>query len=379
MGFQLPNFIACPVAVITDEMDPAHAEIATLQATVAAWNTTILAQLTVLCPARSFNEAVPNAPADTADQAARVALLAELRTHVRTLFSIYATGYAELANALVGKQPAAAPAVPCPPEEPLPDLFEGKFTTARRFMAQCNKYIALHDFRNDEQQIRWALALIGGDARVWQGIQLTLLGRDPVPAHLTTWDNFQNDFEARWTDPYEAKKAREKIMKGVVIQRTSVRIYNDQFNAVLALTGIDKNDGLILHCYTAGLKSAVRVAAIAPLMASPDITFSARQALMTRIDDHLMRVRAIQRNALPPRQTPQIVQTIAPAPTVPSARTSSIRAPQEQTPSKAEPARQYTRLTTEDREQLRRTGSCYYCREQGHIASQCPRRPTRSS
>jgi hypothetical protein len=31
-------------------------------------------------------------------------------------------------------------------------------------------------------------------------------------------------------------------------------------------------------------------------------------------------------------------------------------------------------LTTEERERLRRTGSCFYCREQGHMAAKCPKK-----
>ena len=36
-----------------------------------------------------------------------------------------------------------------------------------------------------------------------------------------------------------------------------------------------------------------------------------------------------------------------------------------------------TRLTNEERQHLRRTGACFYCRRQGHMRAQCPVRPRR--
>ena len=53
------------------------------------------------------------------------------------------------------------------------------------------------------------------------------------------------------------------------------------------------------------------------------------------------------------------------------ARASTV--PRGQTPIKIEAARQYTRLTPEERETLRRTGGCFRCCQTGHMASQCPR------
>ena len=70
---------------------------------------------------------------------------------------------------------------------------------------------------------------------------------------------------------------------------------------------------------------------------------------------------------------------LPPRPPVPqSARTSATptprgRTPRFQTPIKVETARQYTRLTPEEREYLARTGGCFRCRQPGHMAHQCPR------
>ena len=45
------------------------------------------------------------------------------------------------------------------------------------------------------------------------------------------------------------------------------------------------------------------------------------------------------------------------------------------TPLKVEATRQYTWITPEERENLRRIGGCFRCQEPRHMASQCPRFP----
>jgi hypothetical protein len=102
--------------------------------------------------------------------------------------------------------------------------------------------------------------------------------------------------------------------------------------------------------------------------------FHERQALMVRIDETLQQTRTATSPA-PVRQTiinyPVInVQGATPATSGPSREsTPACDTP----PIKVEAARQYTRLMAEERMELSRTGSCFRCRERGHMASQCPR------
>jgi hypothetical protein len=105
--------------------------------------------------------------------------------------------------------------------------------------------------------------------------------------------------------------------------------------------------------------------------------------LMIQIDEGLMQSQhrtpaatkpapcyVIQLPPLAPAGTPASTTTASSAP----ASTSQARGT---TPVKVEMARQFTRLTPEERAQLQRTGACFYCRERGHMASQCPRHPAR--
>ena len=220
------------------------------------------------------------------------------------------------------------------------------------------------------------------DANVstWRDKHFALLEQVPLPAQFSTWDNFQDEFVAQLTDPHEAEKPLDKIQRGVVFQRTSVKFYNDHLNELLRLTGLAGDNPAILRSYVVGLKSAVRIAAFPLLRAQPDITFPARQTLMAEIDDELMYIHAEQSTAPPPRRTPQVVfnmqnplQNPTPIAATPGERAGSTPAPRESTPSKVEATRRYTRLTPEERDNLRRIGGCFRCRQPGHMASQYPR------
>ena len=154
----------------------------------------------------------------------------------------------------------------------------------------------------------------------------------------------------------------------------SVKKYNNEFNKALALTTLTGADVAILRAYTTGLKPAVRNTSIAMIYANPNILFHRRQALMVEIDELLMQTHQATNPAPKPRT--MINNLVFNIQSTLAAATGSARAttaPQGQTPIKVEAARQYTKLTPQERAELARTGSCFRCREQGHMAAQCPR------
>ncbi len=158
-------------------------------------------------------------------------------------------------------------------------------------MRQVDNWAAISPFSNNETQIRWTLALMDDAARMWADEQLDLLDQVPPPAHLQSWTDFQTEFENRWSDPHESKKAQMKIMSGTISQKTSVKLYNDEFNDQLALSGLNGTDAMVLLAYELGLKEAVKNIAIAPLHYCPAIAFHERQALMVEMDENIMQSR----------------------------------------------------------------------------------------
>lgn len=353
---QLPGFHAMPVGVYADAANPTVAEVNAYRTLADQWRTSVLNNLSVFNPNHGYAAQFPNAAALAADVAARLARIDEITLYVTGLFPIYATAYAQWAGAIAaGNQPAPpAPAAPRhrPPKTKLPDEFTGKSAAAaRNFIRQCENYAVLSPFVGPDQQIRWTLQLMAGDTSQWRDEQLHLFDQVPPPVHLGVWDDFVTAFEKRWTDPYEEEKALDKIMRRQVTQRTSVKAYNDQFNELLSLTTETGANLMIARAYETGLKTEVRNAAITLLIANPAMTFHERQALMIRIDESLMQARSSTA-----AQGCRQIALNSPAPPNRSGNqgnyASPTPAPQVQTPIKVEAARQYTRLTDEERENL---------------------------
>ena len=377
MAFALPAFITVPVAVVADETTVTRAELTAYRTAIVAWDAGVRAQLLFLNPIHGFVLPLPAAPAVNLDQDERILYLATLRQYVGGLYPIYAAAYVAAANALIG---AAAPppppplppaAVARPPKTQLPNQFHGKSPAlARHFIQQCVNYIAIAPFPDPETEIRWALQLLDGDAAPWRDAQLAKYNLAAVPANLLDWDLFVDLFNTRWTDPHEAEKALDRIMNHTIKQKTSVKIYNDLFNEAMVLANVADTNAMLLRAYETGLKPAVRNAAVGPLMYIPNPTFEQRQSMMVRLDETLQQTAQ--------RETPFVPRTIINNPVInvanPTAsRDSTPARGSSSTPIKVEAARQYTRLTPAEREELRRTGGCFRCRQKGHMASQCPR------
>ena len=287
-------------------------------------------------------------------------------------------------GAIIGGQapPALVPVPPAPPPRrapklKMPDEFNGKSTTeARHFLRQCHNYLTTQQLGNPEDEIQFVLALLTSGAAQWRDEkQDELTPGLPMPAHMANYNLFEAHFRARWGDPHEEEKMLDKIMKGNIVQRTSVKIYNDKFNEALGLTTLTGADISMLRAYMTGLKPTVRNTAIAPLHATPNMAFHAHQSLMVDIDETLMQTRQAAAPA-PARRTvinnPVInLQSATPVP--PSTASCATTPARGTMPIKVEVARQYTKLTPEEQAELARMGSCFRCWEQGHMAHQCPR------
>jgi len=267
MAFQLPNFQALPVAVIANPADRTRAEIVAYRA---------------LVPQHGYAVPYPHDPPVTADQATRLACLQDIRQYVNGLFPIYAARYAALAQVIAtGNQPGPAVAAPRPPKTALPRWHDISFNNA-----------VICPFSSSNQEIRWMLQLMEGEASHRRDEQLVQYELVPQPAHLGDRALFVVEFRARWTDPYKSEKALDKILKGHVVQRTSVKSHNDQFNEALSLTTQTGADAASLRSYETGLKPTVRNAAVVALIANPNINFHDRQMLMVRPDETFMQTRA---------------------------------------------------------------------------------------
>jgi len=109
----------------------------------------------------------------------------------------------------------------------VPARFNGEPQNANAFIARCNNYFILCPM-TEEQQIRFSLQLMDGGAENWKLQQLQLLNRPIPPAHFATWKTFVAEFQLRFVDTQERKKAAWALNNKKVMQSTNARLFIDQ-------------------------------------------------------------------------------------------------------------------------------------------------------
>jgi hypothetical protein len=103
-----------------------------------------------------------------------------------------------------------------------------------------------------------------GDVHAWHNKQFTGYNWIQPPAFLTHWDLFQTHFESCWLDLHKGQKALNTLLKGVIIQKYSVKQYN-KFNKLLTLTNTNSQNPAILCQYVTSLKPLIHTTTITPL------------------------------------------------------------------------------------------------------------------
>ena len=139
---------------------------------------------------------------------------------------------------------------------------------------------------NDDQQIRFALQLLEGNAANWARRQFRDMHLNPRPQHLVIWGNFVDNFNARFLDVQEQEKAQAQIYSGKLIQTAAARTYID-----LLLETADKADirdeQQRISLIRMGLKTEVRNALATYL--PPNL--AEYIAMVVRTDEELQAIR----------------------------------------------------------------------------------------
>jgi hypothetical protein len=199
-----------------------------------------------------------------------------------------------------------------------------------------------------------------GGVSQWRDDQMDRYNQFPVAPHLLGWDDFVAEFKAQWVDPNEEGKAVDKLMTRQVSQCMSVKVYNDAFNELLNLTSLANTSVVVLCAYDAGIKTDVWTATLPALRADRNMSFHDRQQqLMVEMDESLQERRPCQQQQPcfiinnpviqlpPPRGNFWGASASAP-------RTMAMPQPysRQSTPIKVEAARQVTKLTPKEWENL---------------------------
>lgn len=175
----------------------------------------------------------------------------------------------------------------------------------------------------------------------------------------TPWSEFRDAFIVRFTPPDSSNKAREAL-RTLKQARKSVAAYTNEFRRHLRLTpSMDKGDAL--YSYLTGLE--------------PETSKHVRLRQPANLDAAVMEA-TIVHSILFPDGVPQVRTTPTPQPASdPMAmeidnlrmELNALRRQVHHQPSTL------PRLTDADRARLMQSGACFRCREEGHMARECPK------
>jgi len=109
----------------------------------------------------------------------------------------------------------------------LPKPFTGDRRKTNVFMRSCENYFILNHM-TEEEQVRFALQLIEGDAEYWKETTFANLDNPMPPLWADDWDLFCTHFESRFCDHQEQERAEHTLATGKLVQVTSALDFIDK-------------------------------------------------------------------------------------------------------------------------------------------------------
>ena len=230
-----------------------------------------------------------------------------------------------------------------------PDPFSGTGTINEldMWVFSMESYLQMHSITDQGTRIFIAAALLKGAALVWFQ---AFVREANVTGVTLTWKGFRDGLFANFGPTDLNQSARNDIAD--CKQTSSVREYLSRFRT-LSLMINDMAAPERLDKFMRGLKANIRK----ELIIREVTTFDEA----TRLAERLESVLTIANNVSPGTARP-------PGPYKPPIRLNAVGG-----------AVVRKKLTPEDRQDLLARNACFYCREEGHVISDCPTRPARVS
>lgn len=264
----------------------------------------------------------------------------------------------EAALSQLGQGQAVAAAAPAPTADkpsrpPKPDTFSGDRADAKSIRAwvyQVNNYFTAAR-EPEANRLPYAVALLRDNALLWwQSLK---------PAERpTTWDDLGKALVAYFAPLSTTYVARDMLAR--LIQKGSVKAYTDEFKK-LVLNIPDMSESEMSDRYRRGLKPQVRLHVT---FANPD-TFEEMCVLAEQIDSIIYMNKPY--GGLGSKHSPKDHGGSNPTPM----EVGGVNEKKSYADA-AKGAPKFPKLTAEERERLRASGGCFYCRKTGHIATECP-------
>lgn len=276
---------------------------------------------------------------------------------------------AQVAAQLAANAPvAAAPAR----RKPLrPDTFNGNTASANLdlWLFQVEEYLEASNIHGNADRISETVTFLRGAALTWwRSI------KQGDPAHRpTTWDEFKERIQAAFKTINSTRTARDKMAR--LKQTTSVRNYSTEFRN-LSLDIPDMSEGDKLDRYIRGLKQEIQ----REVDMKEPANFEEAVRLAERLDSLLWKRDSRRFSTPAPKRFINNTNYNGPAdmelgaitnPNGPGPRpANTYRGPNFQ--NNGYQGRRIPKLTPELRQQLIKEGRCFFCREHGHRALNCP-------
>lgn len=251
-----------------------------------------------------------------------------------------------------------------------PPHFRGNYgrdaTTPRDWLFTVDQYFLACNVDRDRDKLAFVATLLQDNANTWWRSQFALQPDGSYISAIGTWSDFKAAL-IRQFEPINRKlSAREELAR--LKQVRSVQAYTSRFRA-LCLEIDDLSDAEKRYRYLEGLKDRVRL----EVLQRQCNTFDEMCTVAVHWDSLDFHVRGPRQSSSSYYPRPAAASHSGPTP-------MDLGAMQEHSDSPIEPesgellTMRYKPLTPADRERLRKAGACFYCKEPGHIAPNCPKK-----
>ena len=271
-----------------------------------------------------------------------------------------------------------------------PEIFKGDARSVRDFLTTCEMYTDMQrrSYRPDYKRIIFAGSFFRDKAQAWW---TTMYGLRPKPTWMYDWKEFCDEIHRVFGRTDLAEESARQLRN--IRQTGSASEYYTRFLQLSVDAGW--NDQATKSAFKEGLKNNVQLA-IASMPVEPQ-SFVELADVAVRIDNqlHQQREKSLSRrndneaivlnterrivkfrpghqrpkpNSQPPSTSIDNTVSRSFTPRYPSPRLAP--------PSYGSRAPSRAPLSNEERDKRAREGRCFECGNQGHMASECPRRKT---
>ena len=251
---------------------------------------------------------------------------------------------------------------PPAPRIPLPAPYDGSISPSLWLMQM--EHMAQYSRMDETSVLMFITTLLRGSALIWMQ---SLLRRHN---NKLSYALFKGEFLKYFEPINPVKKARDRLAN--LKQSTSLNSYVQQFRE-LANQATDMSEAEQLDRFVRGLKTRTRIEVELrdPKTLDDAIVMSDRfDSVLFGQSEFQMRDQFNNRNRFAQRRSQPAVRT------VPSwSAGSGVSAPSNASATMELDSIKFKKLTPEERDRLRKMGSCFYCRQPGHMAGQCPKKP----